>query len=487
VKKPTTPPGFFRYWTMFEPSLGWKAARKKGKDIPLTKYAIIGHLAGEFWTSKEPSDFTDYFVLDLDVRQVRDVRPRYDELQRMFGNRLFPIRSWDNGGVHLYGFLTTPTEAKALGMELREILAETAVAPKTGFVEIYPGTVHHLRLPFGSGSYPLDSHTLQPIVLGVHESLRLIADFRERNRLKLDSLVADGRIRIRMRHERKERMRRLEVDIARGAFDPSFDTKPDREEKRPWYLLTAREYRQTGRYDFAEKHMVVNEPIWSYGTRNDLILRAIQELMLHKRLSSEETKQILHDWIDDQTLNHRSNDLELDPDSVHHQIDLAVNNFASKRYCGGKIPQSKLSLTDVRSIVEKTKPLCRKAQYGSEAFNMQRFMFHLVGLFEKKSFGFRNVPQTIMERLDGASRNTTAQMTQFCVSVGLLQLISPHDWQLHRCRCYSLQFEFHDGPEVDSLVEGLRAIYSRNELLRMYTRRIYTAITRINVQRTKIL
>jgi hypothetical protein len=147
----------------------WALARHR---TPLNNSLLVSHLSGRRWVgtgcrwdAAVRRFVTDYIAIDLDHHgDIEDLVDRYDRVVRALGAPTFVFRSSENGGLHVYYFLTEPVELHRLRRPnarygaVVELLAAHDLIEANGSVEVYPrghyrvrGTQNRLRLPFGRG------------------------------------------------------------------------------------------------------------------------------------------------------------------------------------------------------------------------------------------------------------------------------------------------------------------------------------------------
>lgn len=168
-------------------SVWWFCKRKNGAIIPLSKYTVIRHLLGEYWIAKEMAGKTDYFVIDLDFDSENPLGNRYDVITKIFPNPI-PLRSSESGGIHLYYFLDWMYWKTEIPKMIMGLLTKNGISLSPGFIELFPGTINHLRLPLGMDSVILAPKTLLPLNLSLSESIEYIREFSTMNKINLYGL-----------------------------------------------------------------------------------------------------------------------------------------------------------------------------------------------------------------------------------------------------------------------------------------------------------
>jgi hypothetical protein len=128
--------GYTRYWRRNSYRQSWFQAKHGEKVIPLSKYAVVRHLAGEFWIAKTIPGKTDFFCLDLDRRgRSRRLAERtYRSVCEILANPLV-IQSSKSGGLHLYYFLKEEDWRDNLSVLLEKVLHEGGLVIESGTLE----------------------------------------------------------------------------------------------------------------------------------------------------------------------------------------------------------------------------------------------------------------------------------------------------------------------------------------------------------------
>lgn len=171
-------------WTTRALNGNWFSIRKR----PLVHSDVIGHLEGRRLVGARASRIdgrpsTRFIVIDVDAHDADPNWRRLEILRSAFGPPLL-FRSSKSNGRHAYYFLpeSTPIEVpidprnpRSEGM-LVVALAELGIAPKQGWIEVYPtGCIRDpgskvfrcgnaVRLPFGDGSALIDPSDLSTLV-----------------------------------------------------------------------------------------------------------------------------------------------------------------------------------------------------------------------------------------------------------------------------------------------------------------------------------
>ena len=177
--------------------------------------------------------------------------------------------------------------------------------------------------------------------------------------------------------------------------------------------------------------------------------------------------------------HHDIRQLELRPQAVEQQVKAAVKNFETKlriHPCWSAC--APLSLGDVKAIAELTSETKHERKLGRVDFYNQLFAFHLLGLFKARGSADLPLPFSKLWKIPGASAHTAKDRMFFCLNKGLVKLARPEQPDRNLCRIYHLVYEFREGTRVNSLQEGLQALYDPTVLFRMYSRGIYNRITR---------
>jgi hypothetical protein len=505
-----------QYWVKRLFDVEWRQPKtRRGGIIPLNEYILVRHLTGDFWIAKKAPGVTDFFAVDIDSHKYSDVKARYRAVANVFGPGL-PIMSSCSGGIHAYWFLAKRTSATSLGSLIGELLMLGGIKSMPGFVETFPGTIDHLRLPLGKGSEILHHVNLESRGLTLCQSIRFIAENRSRFTVNLSGrrkVLEAYAEKIRYINSRllkkcklversplfsipdldgelppqspvkcspsKETLERLDALLNNESTDQEHIEPKDSAGGAPSVERAQSDEQTNVCFKSDIPRSIVSSPIAEYGTRNDRMLKAVQEQMIKYGRPAEETKRIIIEWMRRSDLGHKSNDLKLRPAQVEKQVNAAVDNFAAKlKGVRQRLGRSPLSLGDVQAIVELTRSERTDGRFGREQFYTQLFLFHLLGFFKSRESEELPIPSTVISRMDGASHHTAGERMTFCVNNGIVVMTREEQQQSHRCRTYRLEYEFREGNQVSSFEEGLFALYDLSQLFKMYTRGIYDRLTR---------
>lgn len=389
---------------------------------------------------------SDYFVIDLDYEFSNSIEARYAQVVSILGPPI-PITSSASRGVHLYYFLREDAWRPEISKAVKKVLTNAGVILRPGYCELFPGTIDHLRLPLGRGSVVLNVTTMAPLGLNLADSIKYFISNRQLATINpfngKASFTVSAPSAIHEPPTRYSSLRQPAVNGINGDLDPS------------------------------------GLPIPDYGTRNDSMLKFIQHCMLKCKFDEAETLTRTIDWLSNQTLGHKSFDLERNPSQVLRQAAAAVHAFARRLGDGSEgLARAPLSVRDVEAIVEMTSALRRLGRYGRRAYYTQQFVFHLLSVFKAKDTKPLFIPFNAAARFDGASNDTAAERLQFCIGKEVIQIVTDFDRRKHQCRQYRLKYAFTEGKEVTRLDEGLLEIYGYSDLLKNYSRGIYDRITR---------
>jgi hypothetical protein len=503
--------GWHRYWkkkNTGNPFDGWFAANNRaGEPIPLDEYKIFHHLAGDYWTAKRPPGITDFFAIDVDVHDFGGLDERCHALIRTIGPGLV-IRSSDSGGVHIYWGLPYKMSSKELGTLLEKILALAGLDIQLGFIETFPGSVPHLRLPLGRGSVILSPTTLRPLNLSLRHSIRYI--MRQRSSFTVDLkarykfLLVHGQALRRANGEELASFRQSkrttvfeipdlcgDADSTGPANVDSNDVSNAHQEGDLDRLLEGLNVPQATMSDSPLQRSttlpgapiadsrggVTARPIPEYSTRNKLLLKAVQERILKYGDSPEAAITNIKAWLWRTDLEHRSRDLESRPVAVEQQVRAAVKNFIGK--VGDKrrqLARAPLSLQDLQAIVDILKRTQGKRPFGRKEFYLLRFLFHLTGMYKANATKELPLPRNLIKTMDGVSIHSASETINICLNTGIITLTKEEDYKEGRCRTFRLNHSFCEGPKVTTLTEGLLRLYDKAALRKLFTRGIYDLV-----------
>ena len=490
---------------------GWYFVERHGRAIPLDQYKIVKHLAGEYWVAKQIPGITDFFAIDVDTHHCEDIQTRYNALVRVLGPG-FPIQSSTSGGIHVYWFLSKPHQASEVADKLSALLHAGGITLVPGWIETFPGTIDHLRLPLGRGSETLARESLQPQGVALKDAIMEFGEYRDGFRLSLDRRFAFlQREGVRIAKWNRDELQKCPetrprptfmfadlcggdtLDVAQvpkdspvsGAdMDLILAALMDGESKQPVNSSPlAPESRHTPPKEMSPTEraggLVISSPIPAYGSRNELILRAVREQIGRYGRPEKDAAEAIVEWLRRPDFEHISRDWESNPARVEVQVRAAVRNFAKKRRQWSRGPDSApLSLEDVRCILGWTTDPQGPRRFGRREFSAQRFLFSLLALYRSRQSKELPLPYVQLAKLDGASSHTAKDMIFFCLNNGILTMTREEDPRQHVCRLFRLNHEFRGEAVVPSLADGLHAIFGISGIFANYTRGIYDCLTR---------
>jgi hypothetical protein len=134
---------------------------------------------------------------------------------------------------------------------------------------------------------------------------------------------------------------------------------------------------------------------------------------------------------------------------------------------------SRLTVEDVRSILEITDRLKVDGQFGREGFQSQQYIFTLLNFFRNNKTDVLCIPSTTLTRFPGASEKTSKLRRTFCLGSGIMMIARSASIEEQRATTYRLKYQFKQGQSVDSFIEGLSMLYTEDKLKELYTKWIY--------------
>jgi len=134
---------------------------------------------------------------------------------------------------------------------------------------------------------------------------------------------------------------------------------------------------------------------------------------------------------------------------------------------------SRLTVEDVRSILEITDRLKVDGQFGQEGFQTQQFIFMFIDFFKYYKTDIKCIPSTALIRFPGASSKTIKMRRTFCLGSGIISIARPLSIEESRATTYKLNYQFKPGQPVSSFIEGLSILYTGKQLQELYTEWIY--------------
>jgi hypothetical protein len=450
---------FFQHFAPWYCALYMKTNRHwfRGKRPPfVTKYVVMDHLEGNCWIGFAPSARMRWFVIDLDAkRNPRSLAERYRSIVQVFGPALV-VQSSRSGGLHLYYFLKEPLRPGELTSIVRLRLQEAGIAIKRGLVEDFPGIINQLRVPLGDGSCVLNPESLLPLSLDLRGQIRYIMKWEAEHRLEPW----------------------LPGPPEEPSTEPITAPAPPPMAPRPHYQVPRP---QSGgvRYplppELPSDIREIRERRVEYGTRNERMLPLIR-WSVSQGWSDDEVVGWIMSWLSEP--GHKSRTMEDDPKEVERELRAAIQSYR-KRPKGTRHPRF-LSVADVATIVALTEGLKRSSRFGHEAYHAQRFLFSLLQWARTLGKPHLFLPYRFLRNLDGSSEERVVRQVAFLEERGILKLEQPANRHRKLSRVYSLHFEFTAGMEVRSLNEGLRLLYDRSTLFKLYARREYEAILKVD-------
>ncbi|NQV41300.1 MAG: hypothetical protein HQ506_03015 [Candidatus Marinimicrobia bacterium] len=423
----------YPYWKMYDEKIGVRTALGKNKQaIPLNEYEVLNHLLGKHWVFVQHRKLSPLFCIDIDFKAPNFLK-RYSQVVNVLPNPLL-FRSSSSRGLHLYYLLKSSLPAKKIHILIKALFKEHDLVEQSGRIEIFPGIIDHLRLPLGEGSCLLDSESLKPLELDLYDSIGLIMDHP-----------------------------RIEIPDVR-----SQDKKDPTQNRRV----------QTRNGSRIEKAQCLLETgIREVGTRHAAQLLLIQYFMIDLGYSGSETEEKMLEWL--QGFPHISDDWRNTPEKVELEVIALIKNFEGKVQQRSDFKFEPLSVDDVRNIINSYYDF---QPWGAEQFRQQDFVFNLLSWYKGQDLKVIDLAFNFVRKLGGASQKTASRRVHYCEELGLLKKVRNHDRLKGRSRQFVVNFNFNIGAEATSLSGGIRKLFTKREINKMYSRSVARKITVTHAQ-----
>jgi hypothetical protein len=409
---------------------------------PWNKNQVLRHLTGEQTIGLFPASELDYLMVDIDRHNNENetqLKSRIKEVTEVIeGDPLIYLSSFSSG-IRLCYFLEKPVAREELFHGFKNFFQQKNLTVEPGVVEILASRKGD-RLPFGEGSYLVDSFNLEPIY-----------------HLTLKETIA---IAFRVFQDQK-----IDVPFNIEILDPVLDPCP--QDNSVFDLIVTRLY---------------EEGLYPEITTNEALLKLSWDLIIRKGYSKEQTEKFLISWIlqKHNGLSNRFNAGKVD--AILSQIKRIVQGtnpilakYPISRYA---VREKKLSLSDVGKIILLTKD--QKLQlaifsllefcfcFGKEFKNRKREKNKISNIYgsQKGDVTYRShikadfyceISKKTLQHLPGFGKREPQVTMRKIEGLGLLSLKRRAHPQSHHCRQFWVHFKFeeNDPLKVVSLDEGL--------------------------------
>jgi hypothetical protein len=421
-----------RYWRNDGDIFGWRQIKRKDDQyVPLDKYAIAKHLQEEYWVARRMPGKTDYFCIDIDFDNDDSLIERYNSIISIIPNPLVVSSSY-SGGLHLYYFLDKDEWRNQISEVISEWLISNNITIQPRKFELFPGSIDHLRLPFGLGSTVLNPDSLQPLGLSLKECLAAVKNHPRKSLINFRNAMHINQIPI--------------------YFKSSYSNK----EKRTT----------------AEVQRLLENGIEELGTRNEAQMFLIQHYIGKLGYTADEAENAIMNWYN--SFNHNSKDWSNSPMKVEKELKSAIWCFLKIHSPRITYDDISLSRSDINFILRKTKiPDCK---YSANDFRTHCFIFDLLRFFRSHDNNKLYLPFNTIKTINGASHKTASEKIKFCIDKKLLTLIKRHDHRSHKSRLYRLNYQFDDDHGIKSFIDGLFWLMDESMIRKLYSRRTYIRI-----------
>ncbi len=372
---------------------------RRGKGDGITDTQIAKHLAETSRYGVTGGEYTDYFVIDIDIKDPTKAGKR-DFYRRMeIARELFPagllIQSSSSGGVHLYQFLLEPVLLDDLIQLVSIRLHFRGIQAQAGKYEI-DKLKHGLRLPLGKDSYILDPDTLLRSTNSKHEDIFRIQYTVDRLLL----LEVFNTEEIRYKEEQNK------ASISTPLFSSSTPISTDEAAKA---ASTPKSTKKNQRFiEFCEYYL--KNGLEEFGTRYYITTRLIIYAFTYLKYDEEEVYDFVSDWLARKN-NGYSKDWNKNAENVLKILSHQVRYFARRR--NGQ--RRGLSEKEVRLIIEQEEL----------TYDEQAWLFDLFSFIKGHSNGRRkiNLSSKLLSRFRGASNATYTQRRDFAIKLGIIRKI----------------------------------------------------------------
>jgi|GEM_PF-3589397 len=409
---------------------------------PWTGNLILKHLTGEQTVGLFPTDSIDYLMIDIDRHNnesKNSIQSRIRQVKELFYGDPLVYQSSFSGGIRLYYFLGYAIPQVRLHQGCKELFRQSNCKIRPGIIEILTSKKGD-RLPFGEGSYLVESFNLEPIYhLTLKDTISIAYESFQHQKIELP-----------------------------------FEIQPASEE-----LVFACQGMSV--YD-ATLNRLYEEGLHPGVSTTDALLKLSWDLHLRKGYSKAETEKFLINWIRSKHngVSNRFNAGKIEQiiaqiQRVVARTDSSKAGFTGSRYA---LRKEKLSLNDVRKILSLTEePRLRLAIFSlleyclcfgkkAQSRNEENTLISNIYVSGNGDVTYRSGIQTnfycdiskkTLQHLPGFDKDNPQKAMQKIIELGVLSLKREAHHESHRCRQYWVHFRFDekDPVKVVSLDEGL--------------------------------
>jgi hypothetical protein len=409
---------------------------------PWSKNQVLRHLTGEQIIGLFPADCIDYLMIDIDRHRgesTTTMLSRINQVRELFDDDPLIYQSSYSCGIRLCYFLQNSTPQVKLHQGCKELFKQNNLTIQPGVIEILASKKGD-RLPFGEGSYLLDSFDLEPIYhLTLKETISLAYEVFRYQKIELP-----------------------------------FETQKEDE----LLVVTSQ---GTGVFNVMVNRLY-EEGLYPGITTNDALLMLSWDLQIRKAYSKAETERILVSWVKTKHngLSDRYNSGKIDQTitqitRIVSTTDIEKASFSGSRYA---LREKRLSLNDIRKIVSITQdPKLRLAIFslleyclcfGKRTQDRKRDKEFISNLYvsERGYVTYRSgftedfyceISKKTLQHLPGFDKANPQIIMKKILDLELLSLKRKAHPESHHCRQYWVHFKFdeNDPTKVVSLDEGL--------------------------------
>jgi hypothetical protein len=409
---------------------------------PWTGNLILKHLTGEQTVGLFPADSIDYLMIDIDRHNRENnanIQSRIRQVEELFDGDPLVYQSSFSGGIRLCYFLENAVQQEMLHQRCKEIFRQNNYPMQPGVIEILASKKGD-RLPFGEGSYLVESFNLEPIYhLTLKDTLSIAYECFQHHKIEL-----------------------------------SFEIQSASEE-----LVLACQGMSV--FD-ATLNRLYEEGLHPGVTTNDALLKLSWDLHVRKGYSKPETEKFIINWIRSKHngVSNRFNAGKVEQIIAQIQRIVARTDSSKAGFTGSRyaLRKKKLSLNDVRKILPLTEePRLRLAIFSlleyclcfgkkAQSKNEGNTLISNIYVSGKGDVTYRSgftkdfycaISKKTLQHLPGFDKAYPQKTLQKIIKLRVLSLKREAHPESHNCRQFWVHFSFDDSIpiKVVSLDEGL--------------------------------
>jgi len=380
---------------------------------------IRGHLAGRFTLGYPGKTYTKFCAVDVDRHNGESDSIIFALAERIIA--LFPtatpvvVQSSQSGGLHVYLFLLESSWTNRAHSYVAGILKGEGIR-----AEVYPFGTRNFRIPFGKGSFLLDSRDFTPLHSTNVESFRAFLWAIEHG--KIEPLEIPPEFRATLSPSSTPRTppkaRTIDLSASTSPFMIDIDTLLLGGLQKPGDLLCLKTDEAQGR----------NKQMW-------LLTWHQKEI---ERKSDEDTIGLLNWWIETKH-NGLSKDWDRDPKGVYKEIERMVAGFKPERVgqglkTPGKGPQKRRQIhpNDYRKINRHIATLALTAPEKSVFEAILKHCYRWCDV--SGEWAIAEIPSDYLIKVNSRYKRYMRRLEER----NLVVEIAPHNWEKKQCRTYKV-------------------------------------------------